>query len=53
MIPSGPCANCSGGAYFQTVFDVNTIFKYPLTDFVGLGGSILVNSESPATAPLS
>jgi hypothetical protein len=46
VIPSGPCANCSGGAYFEAVFDTNTIFKYPLTDFIGLGGNVLVNSES-------
>ena len=45
VIPSEPCVSCSGGAYFQAAFDVNTIFKFPLTDFIGLGGSILVNSE--------
>ena len=50
VIPDTPCANCSGGAYFQAVFDgglhPNSIIEYPLTDFTGLGGSILVNSES-------
>ena len=50
MIPDEPCVNCSGGAYFQAVFDgsifANTIINFPLTDFTGLGGSVLVNSES-------
>src|SRR3954453_16455035 len=50
VIPNTPCANCSEGAYFQAIFDgglhPNTIIKFPLTDFIGLGGSILVNSES-------
>ena len=45
VIPSDPCANCSGGAFFQAVFNVNMIFKFPLIDFIGLGGNVLVNSE--------
>ena len=46
VIPSEACLNCSGGAFFQAVFDINTIFKYPQSDFAGLGGNILVNSEA-------
>ena len=47
VIPSEPCLACPGGVYFQAAFDVNTIYTFPLTDFIGLGGGILVNSEAP------
>jgi hypothetical protein len=46
VIPSNPCTNCSGGAFFQAVYTSNAIYKYPPTDFTGLGGNILVNSEN-------
>jgi hypothetical protein len=41
VIPDEPCVNCSGGAYFQAVFDgapnPNTIIKYPLTGLRRVG----------------
>ena len=50
VIPDTPCAACVGGAYFQAVFDggahANTIIEFPLSDFFGHGGGVLVNSES-------
>src|SRR4029077_9793479 len=45
VIPSTPCAYCSGGAFFQAIEDSNSIYQYPPTDFTGLGGNILVTSE--------
>src|SRR5438105_1490322 len=48
VIPSVPCTFCSaGGAYFQAIenFQAGNIYQYPLTDFTGLGGNILVTSE--------
>jgi hypothetical protein len=46
VIPSNPCPNCSGGAFFQAVYTSNLIYKYPPADFTGLGGNVLVNSEN-------
>jgi hypothetical protein len=46
VIPSNPCANCSGGSYFQAVYDQQAIFKYMPIDFIGHPGSVLVNSEN-------
>src|SRR5439155_295089 len=51
VIPSVPCTFCSGGAFFQALQDVGQVWQYPLSDFTGLGGKVLVTSESgPAGA---
>ena len=35
------------GTFFQAIFDwINAIYQFPLTDFAGFGGDILVTSES-------
>ena len=55
VIPSAPCTFCSGGgAYFQAIenFQTGNIYQYPLTDFTGLGGNILVTSEFGAGTAL-
>jgi hypothetical protein len=52
VIPSAPCTFCSGGAFFQAIQNVNAIYQYPLADFTGLGGSILVTSELGAGTDL-
>ena len=41
VIPSVPCAFCSGGAFFQAIENFNAVFQYPPTDFSGLGGNLL------------
>jgi hypothetical protein len=46
VIPNQICAACEGRAYFQAVYDLNEVDTFPLTDFAGLAGSILVNSET-------
>ena len=48
VIPSAPCTFCDGGgAQFQAIqnFQSGNVYQYPLTDFTGLGGNILVTSE--------
>ncbi len=46
VIPSNPCSFCSGGSsFFQAIENLDAIYQYPLTDFAGLAGSILVSSE--------
>jgi hypothetical protein len=46
VIPSPPCAFCSGGAFFQSEQQLTqAIYQYPLSDFTGLGGNVLVISE--------
>ena len=48
VIPSAPCTFCDGGgAQFQAIqnFQSGNVYQYPLTDFAGLGGNILVTSE--------
>ena len=49
VIPSTPCTFCNDtanpGAYFQAIFDLGAIYKYPPADFTGLGGGILITSE--------
>ena len=52
VIPSVPCAFCSGGAFFQAIENFNAIYQYPPGDFTGLGGSILVPSEAGAGTAL-
>ncbi len=52
VIPNNPCTFCSGHAFFQALPFGNggpnpaTIYGYLPIDFAGLGGSILVPSES-------
>ncbi len=47
VIPSNPCSFCSGGSsFFQSILNLNAIYQYPTADFSGLGGSVLVTSES-------
>src|SRR5947208_1382370 len=37
---------CSGGAFFQSEQQITqAIYQYPLSDFTGLGGNVLVTSE--------
>ncbi len=49
VIPSNPCSFCSSGSsFFQAILNFDAIYQYPATDFTGLGGSILVTSESSA-----
>src|SRR5438093_9939154 len=45
VIPPVPCTFCSGGAFFQALQDVGQIWQYPLSDFTGLGGNVIVTSE--------
>ena len=46
VIPSPPCTFCSGGAFFQAEQQITqAIYQYPLSDFTGLGGNVLVTSE--------
>jgi len=46
VIPSPPCTFCSGGAFFQSEQQMTqAIYQYPLSDFTGLGGNVLVTSE--------
>jgi len=45
VIPAVPCTFCSGGAFFQAIQDVSQVWQYPLSDFTGLGGNVLVTSE--------
>src|SRR5881296_459638 len=46
VIPSPPCTFCSGGAFFQSEQQITqAIYQYPLSDFTGLGGNVLVTSE--------
>ena len=49
VIPAVPCTFCSGGAFFQALQDVGQVWQYPLSDFTGLGGKVLVTSESGGT----
>jgi hypothetical protein len=47
VIPAAPAElGSSGGAYFAADFPVR-IVRYPASDFVGLGGNVLVGQESP------
>ena len=54
VIPDNPCTFCSGHAFFQALPFGNggpnpaTIYGYLPIDFAGLGGSILVPSETGA-----
>ena len=50
VIPPAPCMYCSGGAFFQAIvnFPSGNVYQYPPTDFSGLGGNLLVTSESGA-----
>jgi hypothetical protein len=46
VIPAVPCTFCSGGAFFQAEQQLTqAIYQYPVTDFTGLGGNVLVTSE--------
>src|SRR5947207_3409346 len=46
VIPPVPCTFCSGGAFFQAEQQITqAIYQYPLSDFTGLGGNVLVTSE--------
>jgi len=49
VIPAVPCTFCSGGAFFQALQNVGQVWQYPLSDFTGLGGKVLVTSESGGT----
>ena len=57
VIPSAPCAicDCSGGAFFQAEQHVKLVWQYPLSDFTGLGGNVILTSEHGTTSqtPLS
>jgi hypothetical protein len=47
VIPSPTCAFCSGGAFFQTEQQMlELVWQYPLSDFAGLGGKIILTSEN-------
>ncbi|HYM14678.1 MAG TPA: hypothetical protein VEZ14_03900, partial [Dehalococcoidia bacterium] len=46
FVPSSPCTYASsGGTYFVTLSDLNTVDKFPLSDFSGLSGDLLVADE--------
>jgi hypothetical protein len=49
VVPQTPCTFCTGpnaGAFFQAIQDGQQIWKTPLADFAGLGGDVLVTSET-------
>ena len=46
VIPEFPCAFCGDHAFFSAAAGDNDIISYPAGDFTGLGGDILVTSES-------
>ena len=57
VVVIGPCAFCSGGAFFWAMQLASPpafigIYQYPLTDFTGLVGSILVTGEFGASTAL-
>ena len=45
VIPEFPCAFCGDHAFFTASAGDNDITSYPVGDFTGLGGDILVTSE--------
>ena len=46
VIPSPACTFCSG-AFFQAEQQLNQlVWQYPLSDFAGLGGNVILTSES-------
>ena len=54
VIPEFPCAYCADRAFFTAAAGDNDIISYPLGDFTGLGGDILVTTESaPPGAPFA
>ncbi|HEX4706623.1 MAG TPA: hypothetical protein VH229_02725 [Candidatus Udaeobacter sp.] len=44
VIPEFPCTYCDR-AFFQASAQNDTIFSYPLSDFTGFGGDILITTE--------
>jgi hypothetical protein len=49
VIPSPQCTFCSGGAFFQAIQQGGAgqfVWQYPLSDFAGLGGNVILTSES-------
>jgi hypothetical protein len=47
VIPSPPCTFCSGGTFFQAEQQLfKLVWQYPLSDFTGLGGNVILVSES-------
>ena len=45
--PAPPCTFCSGGAFFQAEQQLfQFVWQYPLSDFTGLGGNVILASES-------
>jgi len=46
VVPQFPCAFCTDRAFFTAAPGDNDIISYPLGDFTGLGGDILVTTES-------
>src|SRR6267378_1891035 len=47
VIPSVPCTFCSGGAFFQAEQQLmQFVWQYPLSDFTGLGGKVILTSEA-------
>src|SRR5438094_6765614 len=46
VIPNPQCTFCSGGAFFQAEQQLNQlVWQYPLSDFIGLGGNVILTSE--------
>jgi hypothetical protein len=53
FIPLQTCGfGATGASFFDAMYSLNQIFKFPQTDFAGLGGSALVTSESAGTIGL-
>jgi len=53
FIPSDPCNfGRSGGMFFDSLYDANAVWKFPQSDFVGLGGSALIPDEYTHTIRL-
>jgi hypothetical protein len=53
FIPFDPCNfGRSGGMYFDDMYTANAVWKYPQSDFVGLGGSALITDEDAGTIVL-
>ena len=51
VIPQFPCTYCADRTFFQATAVNDQINSYPLSDFTGLGGDILITTEagSPGT----
>ncbi|HYL34752.1 MAG TPA: hypothetical protein VEV17_02435 [Bryobacteraceae bacterium] len=46
VVPQSVCSfGTSGGAFFSTGEENNTIYKYPVSDFTGLGDDVLIPLE--------